>query len=77
MNPRPRESYPAYSEDQREVSTNLLQGHEPPLMQEPVFARAAAVQTPMAAQAIPAEALLPPTVPYNEKKKNPRIRLKN
>ena len=77
MNPRPRESYPPYSEDQREVSTNLLQGHEPPLMQEPVFAQAAAVQTPMAAQAIPAEALLPPTVPYNEKKKIPRIRFKN
>ena len=31
--------YLPYSEDQREVSTNLLQGHEPPLMQEPVFVR--------------------------------------
>lgn len=47
------------------------------LMQEPVFAQATAVQKPMAAQAIPAEALLPPTVPYNEKKKIPRIRFKN
>ena len=46
-------------------------------MQEPVFAQATAVQKPMAAQAIPVEALLPPTVPYNEKKKIPRIRFKN
>ena len=36
-----------------------------------------AVQKPMAAQAIPAESLLPPTVHYNEKKKNPPIRFKN
>ena len=70
LNSRSTESNPLYSEEQREISSNILPGHVPPLIQEPVTVQSTAVQTqttlqvtaakqPMAAQATPAEASLP------------------
>ena len=69
-NSRPRELNPSYSEEQREISSNILSGHVSPLIQEPVTVQSTAVQTPMtiqatavqepmATQATPAEASLP------------------
>ena len=71
LNSRPRELInPSYSEEQREISSNILPGHVSPLIQEPVTVQSTAVQEPMATQATPAEASLPssiltppPTVP--------------
>ena len=73
LNSIPRELNPLYSEEQREISNNLLPGHVPPLIQEPVTVQSTAVQTPttiqvttakhpMAAQATPAEASLPSSI---------------
>ena len=86
LNSRPRELNPSYSEEQREISSNILPGHVSPLIQEPVTVQATAAQEPMATQATPAEASLPssiltppPTVPSPtpKRKKPPRIRFKN
>ena len=54
LNSRPKESNPRYSEEQREISSNLLPGRTPSLTQEPVTVQATTVQTPMAIQATPA-----------------------
>ena len=73
LNSRSRESNPLYSEEQREISRNLLPGHVSPLIQEPVTVQSTAVQTPMpiqatavqepmATQATPAEASLPSSI---------------
>ena len=73
MNSRPRELNPSYPEEQRESSSNILPGHVPPLIQEPVTVQATAVQTPMtiqattlqepmATQATPVETSLPSSI---------------
>ena len=73
LNSRPRELNPSYSEEQREISSNILPGHVSPLIQEPVTLQSTAVQTPMtiqatavqepmATQATPAEASLPSSI---------------
>ena len=73
FNSRPRELKPSYSDEQREISSNILPGHVSPLIQEPVTVQSTAVQTPMtiqatsvqepmATQATPAEALLPSSI---------------
>ena len=73
LNSRPKESNPPYSEEQREISSNLLSGRIPSLIQEPVTIQAAAVQTPtaiqataaqepMATQVTPAKASLPSSI---------------
>ena len=68
LNSRPRELNPRYSEEQREISSNILPGHVPPLIQESVTVQAVVetpttiqvttAKQPMAAQATPAEASL-------------------
>ena len=72
LNSISRESNPLYSEEQRENSSNLLPGHVPPLIQEPVTVQAAVetpttiqvttAKQPMAAQATAAEASLPSSI---------------
>ena len=51
LNSRSRELNPSYSEEQREISSNILPGHVSPLIQEPVTVQSTAVQTPMTIQA--------------------------
>ena len=74
LNSRPRELInPSYSEEQREISSNILPGHVSPLIQEqvtvqstavqtPMTIQATAVQEPMATQATPAESSLPSSI---------------
>ena len=58
LNSRPRELNPRYSEEQRDISSNLMPSHVPPLIQEPVTVQAAAVQTTMTIQATTAQELM-------------------
>ena len=92
LNSRLKESNPPYSEEQRQISSNLMPDQEPvtvqaAAVQTPTVIQATAAQDPTATQATPAEASLPssiltppPTVPsptQKRKKKTPRIRFKN
>ena len=60
--PKPRELNPSYSEEQRQISSNILPGHVPPLIQEPVTVQSTTVQEPMVTQATPVEASLPSSI---------------
>ena len=91
LNSRLKESNLPYSEEQRQISSNLMPDQEPvtvqaAAVQTPMVIQATAAQEPIATQATPAEASLPssiltppPTVPSptQKKKKPPRIRFKN
>ena len=91
LNSRLKESNLPYSEEQRQISSNLMPDQEPvtvqaAAVQTPVVIQATAAQEPIATQATPAQASLPssiltppPTVPSptQKRKKPPRIRFKN
>ena len=91
LNSRLKESNLPYSEEQRQISSNLMPDQEPvtvqaAAVQTPMVIQATAAQEPIATQATPAEASLPssiltppPTVPSptQKRKKPPRIRFKN
>ena len=91
LNSRLKESKLPYSEEQRQISSNLMPDQEPvtvqaAAVQTPMVIQATAAQEPIATQATPAEASLPssiltppPTVPSptQKRKKPPRIRFKN
>ena len=91
LNSRLKESNPPYSEEQRQISSNLMPDQEPVTVQAaavqmPTVILATAAQEPTATQVTLAEASLPssiltppPTVPSPtlKRKKPPRIRFKN
>ena len=91
LNSRLKESNLPYSEEQRQISSNLMPDQEPvtvqaAAVQTPMVIQATTAQEPIATQATPAEASLPssiltppPTVPSptQKRKKPPRIRFKN
>ena len=91
LNSRLKESNPRSSEEQRQLSSNLMPDQEPvavqaAAVQTPTVTQATAAQEPIATQETPAEASLPssiltppPTVPSpkEKRKKLPRIRFKN
>ena len=83
LNSRLKDSKPPYSEEQKQISSNLMPDQEPvtvqaAAVQTPMVIQATAAQEPIATQTTPAEASLPssiltppPTVPSpTQKKKN-------